>query len=111
MKAEFFIEEARSLLRLLPEVQLLLGALVGCEQATAKFVAAKMRLPAIRRIEFLVRKKMANRKSCVAVDPKRFRVFQKCPGSRFRLNEMNGEAWLLQFKSHHLNPVGCRGGG
>eukprot|EP00434_Breviolum_minutum_P003761 symbB.v1.2.003311.t1/scaffold182.1/size414077/24 len=33
-------------------VQLLLGALVGCEQATAKFVAAKMRLPAIRRIEF-----------------------------------------------------------
>eukprot|EP00931_Biecheleriopsis_adriatica_P109236 TRINITY_DN83509_c0_g1_i1.p1 TRINITY_DN83509_c0_g1~~TRINITY_DN83509_c0_g1_i1.p1 ORF type:complete len:188 (-),score=27.61 TRINITY_DN83509_c0_g1_i1:182-745(-) len=33
-------------------VQLLLAALVGCEQATANFVAAKMRLPAIRRIEF-----------------------------------------------------------
>eukprot|EP00435_Cladocopium_sp_Y103_P059478 s303_g21.t1 len=35
-------------------VQLLLGALVGCEQATATFVAAKMRLPPIRRIEFHV---------------------------------------------------------
>ena len=23
---------------------------------------------------------------------------------------MNGEAWRLQFKSHHLKPVGCRGG-
>ena len=32
---------------------MLLGALVGCEQATATFVAAKMRLPPIRRIEFL----------------------------------------------------------
>ncbi|CAJ1374910.1 unnamed protein product [Effrenium voratum] len=33
-------------------VQLLLAALVGCEQATAHFVATKMRLPPIRRIEF-----------------------------------------------------------
>ncbi|CAK9069648.1 unnamed protein product [Durusdinium trenchii] len=34
-------------------VQLLLAALVGCEQATAKFVAMKMRVPPIRRIQFL----------------------------------------------------------
>ncbi|CAK9081723.1 132 kDa protein [Durusdinium trenchii] len=33
-------------------VQLLLAALVGCEQATAKFVAMKMRVPPIRRIQF-----------------------------------------------------------
>ena len=34
-------------------MQLLLAALVGCEQATAKFVAMKMRVPPIRRIQFL----------------------------------------------------------
>ncbi|CAE7335455.1 unnamed protein product [Symbiodinium natans] len=33
-------------------VQLLLAALVGCEQATAHFIATKLRLPPIRRIEF-----------------------------------------------------------
>ncbi|OLP92801.1 hypothetical protein AK812_SmicGene25346 [Symbiodinium microadriaticum] len=33
-------------------VQLLLAALVGCEQATAHFLATKLRLPPIRRIEF-----------------------------------------------------------
>ncbi|CAE7237350.1 unnamed protein product, partial [Symbiodinium pilosum] len=33
-------------------VQLLLAALVGCEQATAHFIATKLRLPPIRQIRF-----------------------------------------------------------
>merc|ERR1712014_269640 len=33
-------------------VQLLLAALIGCEQATAHFLAGKLRLPPIRRIDF-----------------------------------------------------------